>query len=91
MFVHRIDKIPIRFSKDLDQRIQLCLCLEKLVSEKNIVTIGIVIVTIIDDDVYGNCDMCQTRDPGIEYQPVCPTPQEIPRENIKTLHSLHYP
>ena len=58
---------------------------------ENIIIIGIVIVTIIYDDVYGNCDMCQTRDPGIEYQPVRPTPQEIPRENTKTLHSLHYP
>ena len=53
--------------------------------------IGIVIVTFIYDDVYGNCDMCQTRDPGIEYQPVRLTPQEIPIENIKTLHSLHHP
>ena len=53
--------------------------------------IGIVIVTIIYDDVYGNCDMCQTRDPGIEYQPVRLTPQEIPIENIKTLHSLYHP
>ena len=53
--------------------------------------IGIVIVTFIYDDVYGNCDMCQTRDPGIEYQPVRLTPQEIPIENIKTLHSLYHP
>ena len=52
--------------------------------------IGIVIVTFIYD-VYGNCDMCQTRDPGIEYQPVRLTPQEIPIENIKTLHSLYHP
>ena len=70
-YIDDIDKIPINFSKDLDQRIQPCLCLEKLS-----IIIGIVIVTTIYDDVYGNCDMCQTRDPGIEYQPVRPTPQE---------------
>ena len=56
-----------------------------------LVIIGIVIITIIYDDAYDNCDMCQTRDPGIEYQPVRPTPQEIPIENIKTLHSLYHP
>ena len=56
-----------------------------------LVIIGIVIITIISDDVYGNCDMCQTCDPGIEYQPARPTPQEIPIENIKTLHSLYHP
>ena len=42
--------------------------------------IGIVIVTFIYDDVYGNCDMCQTRDPGIEYQPVRPLPKRSQEE-----------